>query len=173
MHIATWINIKTLFSEKKSIWKRPPRSPIHRVCFKSIKLVQITENLSNTLKPFPLEVGPGPLGEGLGPSSLHTAKGWSKARSIRGTKRATGWIFKLLLGCNNSGPTRGKQAPCGAQVGHAGSHTGCVPVKAKNFLTDLGSLELSYRAKGREETCGAGSAFPWVWGYSLWPQVQG
>ena len=58
MHIATWINIKTLFSEKKSIWKRPPRSPIHRVCFKSIKLVQITENLSNTLKPFPLEVGP-------------------------------------------------------------------------------------------------------------------
>ena len=28
------------------------------------------------------------------------------------------------------------------------------------FLTDLGSLELSYRAKGTEEVCGGGSAFP-------------
>ena len=33
-------------------------------------------------------------------------------------------------------------------------------VKAKNFLTDLGSLELSYRAKGKEEMCRGGSAFP-------------
>ena len=33
-------------------------------------------------------------------------------------------------------------------------------VKAKNFLTDLGSLELSYRAKGTEEMCRGGSAFP-------------
>ena len=42
-------------------------------------------------------LAPCPLVEGVGPSSLHTAKGWSKASSVRGTKRAIGWIFKLLL----------------------------------------------------------------------------
>ena len=40
-------------------------------------------------------------------------------------------------------------------------HTqGVFPSKPRTFLTDLGSLELFYRAKGMEEVCGGGSAFP-------------
>ena len=49
IHVTTRINIQTIFSEKKSTEKRPPRTLIHHVCFQSIKFVQITENLSNTL----------------------------------------------------------------------------------------------------------------------------
>ena len=35
-----------------------------------------------------------------------------------------------------------------------------IPEKPRMFLIDLGSLELSSRAKGKEEMCGGGSAFP-------------
>ena len=40
-------------------------------------------------------------------------------------------------------------------------HTqGVLPSTPRPFLTDLGSQELSSRAKGTEEMCGGGSAFP-------------
>ena len=57
------------------------------------------------------------LGEEVGPACLQIAKGWNKASSIRGKKRAIGWMWKLLLGRTASGPPplrpREKQAPCG------------------------------------------------------------
>ena len=48
-HFTTWINIKTIFSEKYP-YRKGHTDPIFAVCFKSIKFVQITENLSNILK---------------------------------------------------------------------------------------------------------------------------
>ena len=48
-HFTTWINIKTIFSEKYP-YRKGHADPIFTVCFKSIKFVQITENLSNILK---------------------------------------------------------------------------------------------------------------------------
>ena len=48
-HFTTWINIKTILSEKYP-YRKGHADPIFTVCFKSIKFVQITENLSNIVK---------------------------------------------------------------------------------------------------------------------------
>ena len=49
-HFTTWINIKTIFSLEKYPYRKGHTDPIFAICFKSIKFVQITENLSNILK---------------------------------------------------------------------------------------------------------------------------
>ena len=109
---------------------------------------------------FPLEVGPmSPLG-GCHASFLLTAKQWSQARSVRGTKTAIEWIFKLLLGCTLSGPTLLKQVLCGPWLGMQVHKQGEILSKPRIFLKDLGSLELSSRAKGIEEMYGGVFAFP-------------
>ena len=46
-------------------------------------------------------------------------------------------------------------------VGYAASHTDCVSMEPGMFLTDLASLELSYRAK----TCRFGFVFPCEFGF--------
>ena len=53
-----------------------------------------------------------PLGRGLAlflPHCQMVEQSWLCQRY----ERAIGWIFKLLLVCTASGPTREKQAPCG------------------------------------------------------------
>ena len=123
--------------------------------------------------PFLSKSAPCPLGEGVGPSSLHTAKGWSKASSVRAKKRAIGWIFKLLLGFTASGPTRAKQAPGGPQVGYAGSHTGCVTVNAKIFPDRLRLTKALLQSKGDGRDVWRWLCLSlWVWGYSLWPKLR-
>ena len=82
------------------------------------------ENLLDFLElQLPLEVGPMSPWGGCHASFLLTAKGWSQARSVRGTKTAIEWVFKLLLGCTLSGPTLVKQV-LWPLVGYAGSQTG-------------------------------------------------
>ena len=112
------------------------------------------ENLLDFLElQLPLEVGPMSPWGGCHASFLLTAKGWSQARSVRGTKTAIEWIFKLLLGCTLSGPTLLKQVLCGPWLGMQVHKQGEILSKPRIFLKDLGSLELSSRGKGTEKTC--------------------
>ena len=109
------------------------------------------------------------LGEGLGSSCLQTAKGNSNQSSVRGKGRAIGWILKWFLGCTDSAPHGENQAPC-APVFRMRLHTQSVTLFVpRNLLTDLGSLELPYRAK----TCGCVLAFPGVFGFPTTAPGQG
>ena len=95
-----------------------------------------------------------PLAEVVGPSSLYTAKGWSKADSVRYEKRIWMGFHALARLYHFRALLREIGAPWPL------SHVCRFPSKLRMFLTKLGSLELCYRAKGTEEMCGGGSAFP-------------
>ena len=109
---------------------------------------------------FLFELEPRPTLRGVRVQCFQTAKGYSNASSVRGKKRAIGWILQLLLGRTASAPHGEHEAPCGHYFGYAAKCTQSVYVRAKMFLTDLGTLELSWRAK----TCGCGFAFPYEFG---------
>ena len=59
-----------------------------------------------------------------------------------------------MLGCTLSGPTLLKQVLCGPWLGMQVHKQGEILSKPRIFLKDLGSLELSSRAKGIEEMYG-------------------
>ena len=53
----------------------------------------------------------------LEPRPTLTAKGYGNASSVRGKKRAIGWILQLLRGCTASAPHGEHEAPCGPILG--------------------------------------------------------
>ena len=107
-------------------------------------------------------------GEGLASGCFQTPKGNSNESSVRGKGRAIGWLLKWILGCTDSAPHGENQAPC-APVFCMRLHTQSVTLFVpRNLLTDLGSLELPYRAK----TCGCVLAFPVCLGSLPQPQVR-
>ena len=57
IHVTKWINIKNIFSEKNPYRKGHPDPIIHHVCFTSTKFVQMSENLSNSLKKYWMRMG--------------------------------------------------------------------------------------------------------------------
>ena len=108
-------------------------------------------------------------GEGLASGCFQTPKGNSNESSVRGKGRAIGWLLKWILGCTDSAPHGENQAPC-APVFCMRLHTQSVTLFVpRNLLTDLGSLELPYRAK----TCGCVLAFPGVFGFPTTAPGQG
>ena len=63
---------------------------------------------------FLFELEPRPTLRGVRVQCFQTAKGYSNASSVRGKKRAIGWILQLLRGCTASAP---HEAPCGPILG--------------------------------------------------------
>ena len=66
---------------------------------------------------FLLELEPRPTLRGVRVQCFQTAKGYSIASSVRGKKRAIGWILQLLLGRTASAPHGEHEASCGPILG--------------------------------------------------------
>ena len=60
---------------------------------------------------------PRPTLRGVRVQCFQTAKGYGNASSVRGKKRAIGWILQLLLGRTASAPHGEHEAPCGPILG--------------------------------------------------------
>ena len=72
--------------------------------------------LSSTIA-FLFELEPRPTLRGVRVQCFQTAKGYGNASSVRGKKRAIGWILQLLRGCTASAPHGEHEAPCGPILG--------------------------------------------------------
>ena len=66
---------------------------------------------------FLFELEPRPTLRGVRVQCFQTAKGYSIASSVRGKKRAIGWILQLLLDRTASAPRGEHEAPCGPILG--------------------------------------------------------
>lgn len=66
---------------------------------------------------FLFELEPRPTLRGVRVQCFQTAKGYGNASSVRGKKRAIGWILQLLRGCTASAPHGEHEAPCGPILG--------------------------------------------------------
>ena len=66
---------------------------------------------------FLFELEPRPTLRGVRVQCFQTAKGYSNASSVRGKKRAIGWILQLLRGCTASAPHGEHETPCGPILG--------------------------------------------------------
>ena len=67
-----------------------------------------------------------PTLKGVRVQCFQTAKGYSNASSVRGKKRAIGWILQLLRGCTASAPHGEHEAPCGPIWVRSNMHTECL-----------------------------------------------
>ena len=72
--------------------------------------------LSSTIA-FLFELEPRPTLRGVRAQCFQTAKGYGNASSVRGKKRAIGWILQLLRGRTASAPHGEHEAPCGPILG--------------------------------------------------------
>ena len=72
--------------------------------------------LSSTIA-FLFELEPRPTLRGVRVQCFQTAKGYGNASSVRGKKRAIGWILQLLRGCTASALHGEHEAPCGPILG--------------------------------------------------------
>ena len=72
--------------------------------------------LSSTIA-FLFELEPRPTLRGVSVQCFQTAKGYGNASSVRGKKRAIGWILQLLRGCTASALHGEHEAPCGPILG--------------------------------------------------------
>ena len=66
---------------------------------------------------FLFELEPRPTLRGVRVQCFKTAKGYGNASSVRGKKRAIGWILQLLRGYTASAPHGEHEAPCGPILG--------------------------------------------------------
>ena len=62
---------------------------------------------------FLFELEPRPTLRGVSVQCFQTAKGYGNASSVRGKKRAIGWILQLLLGRTASALHGEHESPCG------------------------------------------------------------
>ena len=66
---------------------------------------------------FLFELEPRPILRGVRVQCFQTAKGYGNASSVRGKKRAIGWILQLLRGRTASARHGEHEAPCGPILG--------------------------------------------------------
>ena len=75
---------------------------------------------------FLFELEPRPTLRGVRVQCFQTAKGYGNASSVRGKKRAIGWILQLLCGRTASVPHGEHEAPCGLFWVCSNTHTECL-----------------------------------------------
>ena len=85
---------------------------------------------------------------------FRNANQWSKTNTVRSEKIPVGWIFKQLLGRPSLGFTERKLQILPPRSGIQVHTQGVSPHFPRNFQTDLGSLDLSYREIVMEQTFG-------------------
>ena len=106
------------------------------------------------LWPLHWNYDPGLLGERYGCRFLQTAKGYNNENYLKGERALYGFSS---CGLNESFKAAQRESGSLCQdAQYAASHTEVSPEEPRIFLTDWGSLELSYRAK----TSPCGFAFP-------------
>ena len=124
-----------------------------------------------------LLVGPmSPLGEGgaLFPPHCQRVE-VEQTRSLRGKKKKDK-LDGFLSSCYAAplqDPLEQNRCPVAPRSGMQVHTLGGIPSKPRIFLTDLGSLELSHRAKGVEQTVDVTLPFPASMGPSLRPRAPG
>ena len=109
---------------------------------------------------FLFELEPRPTVRGVRVQCFQTAKGYGNASSVRGKKRAIGWILQLLCGRTASVPHGEHEAPCGLFWVCSNTHTECLC----SLLLLLPSIFLSIRVFSNESVLRI--RWPKYWSFS-------